>query len=72
MTDADDKFPIKSNFPSREVIFSRGRGNDRSEEHRNLGYFYCVHGGESLSSPCFQKKQVFGLDGIFICQQRGN
>ncbi len=52
---------INSNFRFREVFPGRGRGNDRSEEQRNLGYFYCVPGGDSMSRPHFQKNASLRL-----------
>ena len=50
-TDADGKTPFQINCRLRPVSVSdkvfhgRGRGNDRREVKRNLGYFYCVPGG---------------------------
>ena len=50
-TDADGMTSFQTNCRLRLVSVSdkvfpcRGRGNDRSEVKRNLGYFYCVPGG---------------------------
>ena len=50
-TDADGKTPFQNDCRLRpgsvsDIVFpGRGCGNNRREEQRNLGYFYCVPGG---------------------------
>lgn len=57
---------INSNFRFREVFPGRGRGNDRSEEQRNLGYFYCVPGGDSLSTLGYKKHFSVRMESPFV------
>ena len=53
-TDADGKASSQICCRLRPVSVSdivfpgRGLGNDRREEQRNLGYFYCVPGGKKF------------------------
>ena len=58
MTDADGKVLFQTDCRLRPVSVSdkvspgRGRGNDRREVKRNLGYFYCVPGGTKFYWGC--------------------
>ena len=69
-TDADGKTPFQNDCRLRPVSVSdkvflcRGRGNDRREEQRNLGYFYCVTGGTKFiwgSAPHHISLRLLGV-----------
>ncbi|MDE7421420.1 MAG: hypothetical protein K2N35_14575 [Muribaculaceae bacterium] len=69
-TDADGKTPFQNDCRLRPVSVSdkvfpgRGRGNDRREEQRNLGYFYCVSGGKDFiwgSAPHHISRRLLGV-----------
>ena len=70
MTDADGKVSFQTDCRLRPVSVSdkvfpgRGRGNDRREEQRNLGYFYCVPGGTDFiwgSAPYYISRGLLGV-----------
>ena len=69
-TDADGKTSFQICYRLRPVSVSdivfpgRGRGNDRREEKRNLGYFYCVPGGTKFiwgSASHYISRRLLGV-----------